>query len=288
MMLKAQNHTGSDIFNKDECLACVEQVQSDGESRCTYCKGSEFFDNPTVCVCNDITAGFFGTCSDHTFGGDELTSKWDCQFGTSNGSTLIVVIPSVVAGVLSFLLGMFVYCKCRQRRNGDKSNTAGTTASAFAPTHNAAGGTGVFATGVTTSGGNEIPTGMFGDPSMISNIMSNPQALQSMLSNPMVQQMMQNHPQFANNPMMQQQMSMLASNPQMVEQISRMMSSADPNMMAQMMANGGGMGTGMGGVGAGGYGDTGASSGFGDNGVGSTGFGGDSGFGDTGFGGRSY
>jgi len=88
------------------------------------------------------------------------------------------------------------------------------------------------------------------DPSIMSSMLSNPQALQSMLQNPMLQQMMQNHPQFANNPMMQEQMRTLANNPQMVQQLSRMMS--DPSTMARMntmMQNAGANGTGMGGLG---------------------------------------
>jgi len=98
------------------------------------------------------------------------------------------------------------------------------------------------------AGMNFPPAG--GMPPGVSELLSNPQALQAMLQDPMVQQMMQNHPQFANNPMMQQQMSMLANNPQMMQQMSRMMS--DPNMISRMqqMMQGGGMG-GMGAAGAG-------------------------------------
>lgn len=83
------------------------------------------------------------------------------------------------------------------------------------------------------------------DQSTMSNMLSDPQALQAMLQNPMMQQMIQNHPQFANNPMMQEQMRMLANNPQMIQQMSRLMS--DPsnrermNAMMQNMGGAGGM-----------------------------------------------
>jgi len=93
------------------------------------------------------------------------------------------------------------------------------------------------------------------DPSTMSNMLSDPQALQTMLQNPMMQQMIQNHPQFANNPMMQEQMRMLANNPQMIQQMSRMMS--DPSNMARMnamMQNMDGTGAGAGGMNASGAG----------------------------------
>ena len=81
------------------------------------------------------------------------------------------------------------------------------------------------------------------DQSTMSNMLSDPQALQSMLQNPMMQQMIQNHPQFANNPMMQEQMRMLANNPQMIQQMSRLMSDpANRERMNAMMQNMGGAG----------------------------------------------
>lgn len=151
--------SASGTFNKDECLACVES-ESESES-CTYCKGSEAFeDKPSVCVCGDITGGFYGGCDDYTFGGDELTSNRDCQFGSSNGGSTLVryLIVAAFAGVLSILLIIFVCCKRRQRGYGDKSNTiAGTTTTnTFAPSNG--GGTGGFGIGVASGG-------MFGGPS---------------------------------------------------------------------------------------------------------------------------
>jgi ubiquilin len=99
------------------------------------------------------------------------------------------------------------------------------------------------------------------DSSLMSSMLSNPQALQSMLQNPMLQQLMQNHPQFANNPMMQEQMRTLSNNPQMIEQLSRMMS--DPSAMARMNA----MMQNAGGNGMGGLGGAGAGAGAGANGM---------------------
>ena len=139
--------SASKFFDRDKCLACVEHAHTDGESNCAYCKGNKYFGNPGICTCTDISAGFYGDCSDHTFGADELMSKWDCRFGKSNGSVLIVVLPVAAVGVLLF--GIYVCYKCRQR-NIDKSNS-----STAAPT--IVCGTAVFATEVT-SGGSDIPT----------------------------------------------------------------------------------------------------------------------------------
>eukprot|EP01083_Nonionella_stella_P234865 826420_1 len=138
--------SASYYFDRDNCLACVEPIQRDGEFNCTYCKGNKYFGNPGICTCADISAGLYGNCSDHIFGADELTSKWDCRFGKSNGSVLIVVLPVAAVGVL--LLGIHVCYKCRQR-NDDKSNSS--TAPVIVC------GTAVFATAVT-SGGSDIPT----------------------------------------------------------------------------------------------------------------------------------
>jgi hypothetical protein len=74
----------------DECTSCVERG-------CTFCKGNEFFGNPSQCVCGGFD-GFFGSCSDHTFGGAPFNSKLDCSFNSQNGTAILCVL---IIGVLS-------------------------------------------------------------------------------------------------------------------------------------------------------------------------------------------
>jgi hypothetical protein len=77
---------------RQECKACVS---TDG---CTYCRGDKFFEDPSVCVCNDLGSGFFGGCSDYSFGSKPLDSKLDCAFNTQL-SWLVVIAILVGAGI---------------------------------------------------------------------------------------------------------------------------------------------------------------------------------------------
>jgi hypothetical protein len=91
------------------CEDCVAQG-------CTYCLGEEFFDNDSVCVCEDFN-GFFGGCDDFSFGATPLTSKWDCQFSSSNGELILgvaIAVPILICCCCSFV----AYCvyKSRQQR----------------------------------------------------------------------------------------------------------------------------------------------------------------------------
>jgi len=86
------------------CSACV----SDG---CVFCKGSDFSGNADVCVCEGLNDGFFGGCSDFSFGADELSSKVDCTFERENGE--------VILGVVVVFASLFFFCvaACLYRRN---------------------------------------------------------------------------------------------------------------------------------------------------------------------------
>ena len=96
-------------FNKGECMTCVEQ-------ECTYCKGEEFFDNPSVCVCEEFT-GFFGSCSDHTFGGHPLTSKLDCTFNSTQGEVILAVIIVISIAVVLIFGFFFFYNPFKEGNN---------------------------------------------------------------------------------------------------------------------------------------------------------------------------
>jgi len=67
------------------CNECIDRG-------CTYCKGNDFFDNPSVCICGEYSSGFFGGCDDHSFGSEELSSSLDCSFNRPNGGAILAVI----------------------------------------------------------------------------------------------------------------------------------------------------------------------------------------------------
>jgi hypothetical protein len=112
------------VFDKDECMVCVKQD-------CTYCRGSDFFDNPSVCHCEEFD-GTFGSCDDYSFGSDPYTKKSEC---TSDGRrvsmTLIIILVTTIP---SILIIFFIFCTncCRKGKTNDLSSTAAANADAFA------------------------------------------------------------------------------------------------------------------------------------------------------------
>ncbi|GFH44404.1 predicted protein [Chaetoceros tenuissimus] len=128
-------------FSKGDCMTCVKQG-------CTYCKGEEFFENPSICVCEEFT-GFFGSCSDHTFGGHHLTSKLDCTFNSTQGEKILAVIVTVSILVVlclgcccffcnPFKEGGFCECCCRMEPSDGGHNPAytfGNAAPAYTTGH---------------------------------------------------------------------------------------------------------------------------------------------------------
>ena len=100
------------------CADCTAQG-------CTYCKGEDFFNNPNLCICGDLSGGFFQGCSDFTFGADELTSKLDCTFGREDGEAMLAIVVIIP----SFFLCVCVGCwySHRRVRLSAQSNTEPTT-----------------------------------------------------------------------------------------------------------------------------------------------------------------
>ena len=143
---------GEEEDEKEECLSCY----ANGES-CTYCRGNDFFDNPSVCVCGDLTDGFFGDCSDHTFGGEE----WNCSERSAVSTPILV---AAVAVSIFFL----ICCMKRVSKNGggcgaSTTATAAATASSpgFTPTTATAA---TAATATSAASGVEIPTSALNPP----------------------------------------------------------------------------------------------------------------------------
>lgn len=94
---------GRHVAAAESCGDCVG-------SGCVYCKGNDFFDNQSVCVCSDYQSGFFGGCSDHSFGSKPLKNSVDCGFGNAQGELILTVILLVLAccccGGISYTLTM--------------------------------------------------------------------------------------------------------------------------------------------------------------------------------------
>jgi len=97
-------------FSKQECEACVSES-------CTYCKGEKFFDNPSICVCDDVNAGFFGSCSDFSFGADPFETTKDCQFNSKNGDIMFLAII-IVPTILAFCLLAICFFRLRNHSKG--------------------------------------------------------------------------------------------------------------------------------------------------------------------------
>merc|ERR1719162_2223465 len=80
------------LQSPDTCVSCVEK------SGCTWCEGDSFFGNPSVCMCSG--GGFFGGCSDVSFGASPRESKLDCMFNTSRGGG---VLAGIIIGCVIFM-----------------------------------------------------------------------------------------------------------------------------------------------------------------------------------------
>ena len=70
----------------DWCHQCVAHGNASLASAgtCTFCRGSDFFEEPSKCVCGEFT-GVFLSCNDHSFSSSPLESHADCNFGSENG-----------------------------------------------------------------------------------------------------------------------------------------------------------------------------------------------------------
>ena len=97
----------STALDKELCTACVT------DDNCIYCRGNDFFENPSECVCEEFT-GFFGSCSDYTFGADPYDSEWDCKFDREHGesfSRILIIVPSVIGSIIILTLCACFYCR---------------------------------------------------------------------------------------------------------------------------------------------------------------------------------
>ena len=74
------------------CEKCV------GKKYRVWCEADPFFGGKSSCVSTiDSSNGFYGDCSDITFGADNLESSLDCTFKSSNGELfLALIIGSIV------------------------------------------------------------------------------------------------------------------------------------------------------------------------------------------------
>ena len=84
---------------RTQMMATVRGISPVIARGCTYCKGEDRFDNQSLCICGDLSGGFFQGSSDYSFGADELTSKRDCPGGKENGEAtlpIIVIIPALI------------------------------------------------------------------------------------------------------------------------------------------------------------------------------------------------
>lgn len=93
----------SSALDKSGCESCVS-------SGCIYCRGEDFFDNPSACVCEGFD-GFFGSCSDVTFGGSPYDDKWDCRFDNQGGKGILIAIVVVVCVVSIAAISACCFCR---------------------------------------------------------------------------------------------------------------------------------------------------------------------------------
>ena len=78
----------ADKYTRRRCMSCVG-------SGGTFCRGSSFFDNDSTCVHSGLTDGFFGGCSDHSFGSTKLNSRLDCLFKTNLSPLILLVLIGI-------------------------------------------------------------------------------------------------------------------------------------------------------------------------------------------------
>mmetsp|Transcript_14796 Transcript_14796/g.22171 ORF Transcript_14796/g.22171 Transcript_14796/m.22171 type:complete len:201 (-) Transcript_14796:164-766(-) len=117
-------------YDKNVCLQCIENEEQD----CTYCRGSDFFDNASICVCEPFS-GFFGDCNDHSFGATPYETKRECEYDNENADTYFIVLVTVlpVLGVLicccciGGICGIGGVCMCLQNRRNTYGSGPSTT-----------------------------------------------------------------------------------------------------------------------------------------------------------------
>ena len=80
------------------------------EGDCTYCRGSDFFDNPSNCACEEFT-GFFGDCSDYSFGLTPYETKRQCEYDSEYANTYFILLVTLLP-----VLGLLIYLLLLHRR----------------------------------------------------------------------------------------------------------------------------------------------------------------------------
>ena len=137
------------MYEQESCVSCVGQG-------CVFCKADDFFDHPSVCVCEEMN-GFFESCSDYSFGAKAIESNFGCQ-GTgalNNNNKGTGALTGVIIGVaVAFLLIIgCTFLKCCNRNssqpttsNDANQNDFGTNSTPGAASFVGAGGVGTLFT----------------------------------------------------------------------------------------------------------------------------------------------
>ena len=140
----------------DTCDSCVDRG-------CTWCKADSFFNGGTgssACACG-FNGGFFGGCSDVSFGSSPLESGLDCTFGTEFGE---LVLAAIIIGVVLILccVGCCVYSKYRSSTSGRPVSFSGSFRRAQTAVFTRADASRVHptATSPAASGSSPLPQGV--------------------------------------------------------------------------------------------------------------------------------
>lgn len=99
LLIKAISPSAALDYDKSVCLQCIEED-------CTYCRGSNFFNNPSECVCGEFS-GFFGDCDDYSFGSNPYDTKRECEYDNENADTYFIVLVTLLP-----VLGLLICCCC--------------------------------------------------------------------------------------------------------------------------------------------------------------------------------
>jgi len=106
-------------------LSLDESCERCTDAGCTWCQASEIFDDyPSVCVCDGLEEGYFGGCSDFSFGSDPKTR---CRVAHRIRNVPVFVWPVLVIVALFMFCGICIClftCKNGQASKGSANTGA--------------------------------------------------------------------------------------------------------------------------------------------------------------------
>ena len=95
LLIKAISPSAALDYDKSLCLDCIEDD-------CTYCRGSDFFDNPSKCDCEE-----FSNCDDYSLGSTPYKTERQCEYDNEYANTYFILLVTLLP-----VLGLLICCCC--------------------------------------------------------------------------------------------------------------------------------------------------------------------------------